>query len=183
MTELEKIFSSRSCCVVLPSSSALLTPRSEALAEFAKIKRGFHHFNQGIAINHGVSPFIYSQLHRFYRQIIIIWQKCPIPQNFHDIFIAILSNAGFSVKCLPLYLTFHVFQEKRIVFMEQHPHNEQKYLTQRIVTRKTSPTKGRARGSTKNGIVKILQNSVMNAFGFYGCIGSEHFHVGPYALT
>lgn len=39
-----------------------------------------------------------------------------------------------------------------------------KYLTQRIVTRKTSPTKGRARGSTKNGIVKILQNSVMNAF-------------------
>jgi hypothetical protein len=57
-----------------------------------------------------------------------------------------------------------------------------KYLTQRIVTRKTSPTKGRARGSTKNGIVKILQNSVMNAFGFYGCIGSEHFHVGPYAL-
>ncbi len=112
---------------------------------------------------------MYSQLHRFYRQIIIIWQKCPIPQNFYDIFIAILSNAGFSVKCLPLYLTFHVFQEKRIVFMEQHPHNEQKYLTQRIVTRKTSPTKGRARGSTKNGIVKILQNSVMNAFGFYGC--------------
>jgi len=51
------------------------------------------------------------------------------------------------------------------------------------VTRKTSPTKGRARGSTKNGIVKILQNSVMNAFAFYGCIGSEHFHVGPYALT
>ena len=36
MTEMEKIFSSRSCFVVLPSSSALLTPRSEALAEFAK---------------------------------------------------------------------------------------------------------------------------------------------------
>ena len=92
---------------------------------------------------------MYSQLHRFYRQIIIIWQKCPIPQNFHDIFIAILSNAGFSVKCLPLYLTFHVFQEKRIVFMEQHPHNEQKVFNTTNRDKENFSNKRKGKGKHK----------------------------------
>lgn len=67
--------------------------------------------------------------------------------------------------------------------MEQHPHNEQKVFNTTNRDKENFSNKRKGKGKHKNGIVKILQNSVMNAFGFYGCIGSEHFHVGPYALT